>query len=323
MEGIRASLVKKRIHISKPGAYIFFVLLISVFLVSCSAPSSYVQKEPAKGIYHRVKRGETFWSIARAYHVKIKELAEVNNINRPDLIGEGSVLFIPDANAVIDDVLTAVKMMDAGAKTSAVADKVKPLPDSDGGKNIKNSLEESKKTERKVFPPAAAPEKKKLVQREDTAAEATPARKPADEKIEGKSKTPADEKEEIQFEKKRFIWPVRGSVKTRFGIQPNKTYHNWIKIASVAGTSVKAAASGIVIFSAQLKDYGETIIVRHENSFATVYTHLKKRYVKIDQKIKKGDVIAVIGEIDEAGDAYMNFEVRLRGKARNPLFFLP
>jgi len=45
--------------------------------------------------------------------------------------------------------------------------------------------------------------------------------------------------------------------------------------------------------------------------------------VKPDKIVKKGDVIALIGETDEAGDTYMNFEVRLQGKARNPLFFLP
>ncbi|MEN6488348.1 MAG: M23 family metallopeptidase, partial [Smithella sp.] len=102
-----------------------------------------------------------------------------------------------------------------------------------------------------------------------------------------------------------------------------KIYHNWIKIVSVDGAPVKAADDGIVIFSAPLKDYGNTIIVRHKNSYATVYTHLKKISVKTDKKIQKGDVIAFLGERDEAGDAYMNFEVRLHGKARNPLFFLP
>jgi lipoprotein NlpD len=112
-------------------------------------------------------------------------------------------------------------------------------------------------------------------------------------------------------------------VKTSFGIQPNKTYHNWIKIVTVAGKPVKAAASGTVIFSSPLKDYGETIIIRHEKEFATVYTHLKKRNVKIDQNVKKGEVIALVGQKDKEGNAYLNFEIRLRGKARNPLFFLP
>jgi lipoprotein NlpD len=43
----------------------------------------------------------------------------------------------------------------------------------------------------------------------------------------------------------------------------------------------------------------------------------------VDQNIKKGETIALVGDIDENGDAYINFEIRLQGKARNPLFFLP
>jgi lipoprotein NlpD len=142
-------------------------------------------------------------------------------------------------------------------------------------------------------------------------------------KSQPKDKPPAQEKEIIHGQKGKFIWPVQGNVITRFGIQPNKTYHNWIKIESVEGIKVKAASSGIVIFSSALKDYGETIIIRHENGFATVYTQLKKRYVKVDRSVKKGEAIALVGQKDEAGNAYINFEIRLRGKARNPLFYLP
>lgn len=314
-------------------ASIFSVLLALSFIVSCSAPSSYVPKEPAKGIYHRVKKGETMWNIARAYHVKMQDLAEANNISNPVLIEEGSVLFIPDATQIIDDVITSGKKADAETKVVTGADsavKVKPLPGNSNGENIQRAAEGTGNSVKKSLPPAVLTGKEKVAGL--TTPENVPAtgstlpQKPADEKKmenKPKSKSAIEEKAEIQLGEKRFIWPVRGDVKTRFGIQPDKTYHNWIKIASVAGAQVKAAAAGIVIFSAQLKDYGETIIIRHENSFATVYTHLKKRYVKTDQKIKKGDVIAGIGEKDEAGDAYMNFEVRLHGKARNPLFFLP
>ena len=318
-------------RIKKILTSIFSILFALSFILSCSAPSSYVQKEPVKGIYHRVKKGETFRSIARAYHIKMQDLAEVNNINNPDLIEEGSVLFIPDANQVIDDVITSVKKMDAQDKAATRADsaaKVKSPPENNNGKNVKSDADNTKDSDKKALPCCGAGKEKiaKLTPREDVPAiDSTPARKPAGEKIEhkSKSKSAVEEKEDIQFEKKRFIWPVQGSVKTRFGIQPNKTYHNWIKIVSVAGTPVKAADDGIVIFSAPLKDYGKTIIVRHKNSYATVYTHLKKISVKTDKKIKKGDVIALIGETDEAGDTYMNFEVRLHGKARNPLFFLP
>lgn len=300
MEGIR-----------KISALILPVLLALSFLLSCSAPSSYVQKEPVKGIYHRVKKGETFWSIARAYHIKTQDLAEANNVDNPDSIAEGSVLFVPDANQVIDDVMTSVRKMEMEDKAAAGTDalSVKAHPENNNGKNALNDANKTVNSEKKALPPARVPEEtkgKKLMPRED------------------KSKSPVDEKEHIQFEKKLFSWPLEEhTVKTRFGIQPNKTYHNWIKIVSVAGAPVKAAADGVVIFASPLKDYGKTIIMRHKNSYATVYTHLKKVSVKTDKKIKKGDIIALIGETDESGDTYMNFEVRLHGKARNPLFFLP
>jgi lipoprotein NlpD len=151
-----------------------------------------------------------------------------------------------------------------------------------------------------------------------------PDRKHPDKKNEPKPavREPA-ENEKIKPDKNRFIWPVRGSVNANFGIQPDKTYNNWIKIVSASGTKVKAAAGGTVIFSSYLKNYGETIIIRHKDNYATVYTHLKKRYVKIDKDVKKGEAIAALGEKDNAGKTYMNFEIRLKGNARNPMLFLP
>ena len=53
--------------------------------------------------------------IARAYHVRLQDLAEINNITDLNSIKEGSVIFIPDANQVIDDVMIDVKTMDTAA----------------------------------------------------------------------------------------------------------------------------------------------------------------------------------------------------------------
>lgn len=300
----------KKTSLSKSLAYIYFVLLISVFLASCSAPSSYVQKEPVKGVYHRVKKGETFRTIARAYHVQMQDLVEINNIQNPNLIEEGSVIFIPEASEIIDDIFAAAKKKDADKKTiSGVNSK---LSSDNNKKNLKN-------------PDNFKPEPDKVKPDEDAAADSNQAQAKTGEKkgLQSRTKQTIEDKEDTQLEKKRFIWPVQGSVKTNFGIQPGKTYHNWIKIVSESGTPVKAADDGTIIFSAPLKDYGKTIIVRHQNGYATVYTHLKKVIVKADQKIRRGNIIGLIGEKDETGDAFMNFEVRLHGKARNPLLFLP
>jgi lipoprotein NlpD len=314
-------------HLLFSSLLIFLALL---FVPSCSGTQ--VQKEPAKGVYHRVKKGETAWSIARAYRIKLQDLAEINDITDPNLLEEGAVIFIPAANQVIDDVMTYVKNLDAASKTASTADgsdKIKGYAEIINEEKGKSSSETKPVGDKKIETPAALsekPQEAKIEHRDELKqADATPAIKLPGEKIETepKAKPLIAEKEQIKLEKKLFIWPVNGRVKTRFGIQPNRTYYNWIKIVSVAGSEVKAAASGNVIFSSKLKDYGQTVIVRHENNFTTVYTHLKKINVKADQNVKKGEKIALVGDIDKTGDAYINFEIRLQGKARNPLFFLP
>ena len=316
-------------HLLFSSLLIFLALL---FVLSCLG--THVQREPAKGVYHRVKKGETAWSIARAYRIKLQDLAEINNLSDPNLLEEGAVVFIPEANQVIDDVMTYVKNLDAASKTAAKtdgSDKVKGSVEIINGEKGKISTETKPVADKKIETPAVLsekPQEAKIEHRDELKqADATPAIKLPGEKIEEEPKTKprVEEKEQIKLEKKLFIWPVRGSVKTRFGIQPNKPYHNynWIKIVSTAGTPVKAAASGTVILSSWLKNYGETVIIRHEDNFSTVYTHLKKRYVRADQNVKKGETIASVGETDDAGNAYINFEIRIQGKPRNPLFFLP
>jgi lipoprotein NlpD len=284
-----------------------------VFLaISCSAP--HVQKEQPKGVYHRVKKGETFYGIARAYQVKLQDLAQANNITDPFLIKEDMVIFIPNVSAIIDDVMPRVKKAETelGANNGKDSASGTPVPPVSGQPSV-------------VFPKTEKQSPGKLSVSSELDSEAGSRQKQPQGTAapEAKTKKPTEENGEILAGKKTFIWPVRGSVKTRFGIQPNKTFYNWVKIVSLRGASVKAAASGVVIFSAPLKDFGETVIIRHENNYTTVYTHLKKRYVKTDQSVKKGEVIAMVGEIDEMGDAYINFEIRFKGKARNPLFFLP
>ena len=182
-------------------------------------------------------------------------------------------------------------------------------PEEKTAKNIKSDGRE----------PASSP---KNSEDKKTAAKTITDKKIAEEKIMPPSPA-AEPEEKITSGKNKFIWPVRGKVKAHFGQQPNKTFHNWIKIVATVGVRVKAAESGTVIFSSQLKNYGETIIIRHQNNFATVYTHLKKRNVKIDKNVKKGETIAVLGEKDDDGEVYMNFEIRRQGKARDPLLFLP
>lgn len=292
------------------GACLPLLILFLFLLVSCAGPQTV--KTPARGVYHIVKKGETAYSIARAYGISLQDLAEVNNISDVSNIPEGSVIFIPAADSVIDDVMAS-----AGKSGEVRRD--------GGGKDQKTSADKpprAAETPPAIKTPAAKPGGGETAAAGPAVpAPPTPPEKPRAGVVE---KPAAGEmKEDVKREKGRFDWPVNGIVKTRFGIQPNKTYHNWIQIVCPPGARVRAAAAGTVIFSAALKGFGETIILRHAGDYATVYTHLKKRNVKADQSVKKGKTIALAGETDEVGDTFINFEIRLKGKARNPLFYLP
>jgi len=281
--------------------FIFLFLFISVF----NPPIQHAQA----GVYHLVKKNETIWSISKAYGVPIQELVKVNNIIDINALKEDSVLFIPSACQVIDD---ATEQADASKSGSLETHK------SSTGV-VKDSASKTELTKTKSLAEA------KTTKKEDSAEspeEAVRHQKSPDAKAEPQNKTVLPDKK-ISAGKNVFIWPVRGDVKARFGVQPNKTFNNWIKIISLAGKKIKAAESGTVIFSSFLKNYGETIIIKHKDDFATVYTHMMKRLVKIDKTVKKGEPIAVLGEKDEKGEVYMNFEIRVNGKAQNPLLFLP
>ena len=300
--------------------------LIGLMILYCSG-LSFRDARPS-GVYHRVKSGETLSAIARAYRVDLQELAEINNISHSDRIEPDSVIFVPDANQILDDIMIAARPQSSPSAPGAGQESAKtPKVVSKLETPKKEAAVEPKK--RQEPPPADVMVKDRAalsqVAERDTASRRTTG-KPETEKTADQPVIPKEnggKAEQIQFDKKRFAWPVKGKVVSHFGIQPNRMYYNGIRIAAGEGTAVQAAADGIVIFSAPLKDYGETIIIQHEDPYATVYSHLGIRAVRGETRVKKGDRIAFLGNGEDKEEPYLHFEIRYKNKARNPLFFLP
>jgi len=341
---------------------IIIPLLLVNLLYACTG--HYTKTVRTKGIYYLVKSGDTLWSIANAYKIDMQELAEANNITDPNLIRAKSVLFIPDADQIIDDVMSAVEMESAKkiakkegktpepktSKPKGPGDKVPATPDilsmrdasrgQDGvaareeskGVKAKSAEEGTAVTDRESIRKDVAAVREKLKNIKVKSAEdgtaltdREPPREETGRKVERKGKENDDggESAKIKFDKERFIWPVKGKVRSRFGFQRDGTYNNWITIAAKEGAPVLAAASGTVIFSNSLRDYGETIIIKHQDNFTTVYTDLSSRIAQVDDRIKKGGRIAFLGKTEKKSEASLRFEIRHKNKARNPLFFLP
>src|SRR5512136_1155456 len=242
---------------------IIIPLLLVNLLYACTG--HYTKTVKTKGIYYRVKSGDTLWSIAHVYNMNIQELAEANNITDPNLIRADAVLFIPDADQVIDDVMSAVHEMEATKqiakkerKTSepktrtsqATGDKVPAIPDIVSMKDASRGKDEAAE-EPKGLKTKSAEEGFTVTDRELPRGE-------SGRQVErkGKETDGGGESTKIKFDKERFIWPVKGKVRSKFGFQRDGTYNNWITIAGKEGSPVLAAASGTVIFSHSLKDYG-------------------------------------------------------------------
>ena len=94
-----------------------------------------------------------------------------------------------------------------------------------------------------------------------------------------------------------------------------------IDIAGKLGDPVFAGADGKVIFADSFKGYGNTLIVKHNNRFVTVYSHNKTLLVKEGQQIKRGQKIAEMGD-SEADRVKLHFEIRRDGKPVDPSGYL-
>ena len=116
-----------------------------------------------------------------------------------------------------------------------------------------------------------------------------------------------------------FAWPANGQVIAGFDEAKNKG----LDIAGKAGDPVLAAADGQVVYAgAGLRGYGNLVIVKHNNTYLTAYAHNQKLLVKEDQKVRRGERIAEMGNSD-ADRVKLHFEVRRQGKPVDPARFLP
>jgi len=123
--------------------------------------------------------------------------------------------------------------------------------------------------------------------------------------------------------KGRFVWPVRGAVVRRFDRSRQKR-HDGIDIAAPLGTPVKSADSGKVIYSGnEIKGYGNIVIIKHGPIFSSVYAHNAENLVREGDLVKKGQIIARVGQTGRAHQTHLHFEVRNHSRPMDPLLVLP
>jgi murein DD-endopeptidase MepM/ murein hydrolase activator NlpD len=98
--------------------------------------------------------------------------------------------------------------------------------------------------------------------------------------------------------------------------------HEGIDFITDTGTSVVAAAGGVVQFAGFHPQYGNMIDIDHGNDLVTRYAHLSKVLVKEGDLLQRGRRIAESGNTGRSTGPHLHFEVRFRGAAQNPTRFL-
>jgi murein DD-endopeptidase MepM/ murein hydrolase activator NlpD len=98
--------------------------------------------------------------------------------------------------------------------------------------------------------------------------------------------------------------------------------HEGVDFTAEVGTSIKAAAAGIVINVERHPEYGNLIEIDHGNELTTRYAHASKVFVKVGELVRRGQKIAEVGTTGRSTGPHLHFEVRIRGVAQNPNRFL-
>ena len=116
-----------------------------------------------------------------------------------------------------------------------------------------------------------------------------------------------------------FVWPVSGDVISNFGAATNGERNDGINIATEAGTPIHAAAAGTVTYSGnELKDYGNLVLIKHEDGYVTAYAHADKLIVSRGDYVTKGQVIGYAGRTGDVSSPQLHFEIRHDTQPVNP-----
>jgi murein DD-endopeptidase MepM/ murein hydrolase activator NlpD len=123
------------------------------------------------------------------------------------------------------------------------------------------------------------------------------------------------------------IWPARGWVTSDFGqrLDPytaDRIMHQGLDIAAPHGKEVFSPSDGTVVYAGLEGGYGNVIVIDHGYGIKTRYGHLSKIVVKAGVKVKRGELIATVGNTGRSTGPHLHYEVRVNGIPQNPRKFI-
>ncbi len=120
------------------------------------------------------------------------------------------------------------------------------------------------------------------------------------------------------------IWPVKGRITSSFGTREDPfsgkgVFHPGLDISAPYATPVVATADGYVTFAKWDGGLGHCIKILHgRNGFLTIYGHLKEYFVREGQRVRRGEVIGLLGSSGRTTGKHVHYEVHYEGLKVNP-----
>ncbi len=245
---------------------------------------------------YTVKSGDTLYGIARKTGTNVTALKQANGLDSGS-IRIGQVLRLPGTSGRPPASATAA------APTTAVT-KVALAPSSTGVDPIVTGT--------------AGPAKKPAVSAKKTRQVGKLSSYTPPSKESGAAKATAKKADSAPMR-----WPAQGRVVSGYGSKSGGKTNDGIDIAVPSGTPVKAAENGVVIYAGDgLKEFGNTVLVRHADGLVTVYGHASKLLVSRGDKVRRGQDIARSGMSGSAETPKLHFEVRKNSAPVNPAGYL-
>lgn len=134
-------------------------------------------------------------------------------------------------------------------------------------------------------------------------------------------------KRKDQLDHTPSIMPTKGYLSRGFG---NKTdpftglgqFHSGLDIANSIGTPVYAAANGKITLAGVSNGLGNTVEINHGYGYETRYGHLSRFNVKAGQLVRRGDLIAYMGNTGYSTGPHLHYEVFRNGAPVNPFKYI-
>lgn len=134
------------------------------------------------------------------------------------------------------------------------------------------------------------------------------------------------ERQRVTLKKGQYLWPVMGiRITSRVGNRWGKV-HGGIDVAAARGSIVVGATEGTVMIVGDQGAYGHCVFVENHDGTVAWYAHLTESYVKVGDKIARGQIVGSSGNTGRSTGPHLHFEMRTQqGIILDPehFFFLP